>query len=115
MIMIITTSWTTSTTSARAFRPTMMIDDGDPVAADEQVLGFHLIRPVGVHYDQQGPAVSHDDGFLLPYEDLRILRKTLQPLDHRHGDGRILVDDDAGGFSKLPGDAADARRRADAV
>ena len=96
-------------------RPAVMVDHGDFVAAHEQIFRFHLVRPVGIHHDEERPAVGHDDALLDADKGLRVFRQLFQPVDHLLGHVGVRIDDDVRRLPHLPCDAADAGGSAHAV
>ena len=96
-------------------RPAVVVDDGHPGAALQQVLAHDLLGAVGVHHHQQCPGVGQDDGVLGGEEGLLVLRHLGELLRHVGGGVGAPLLDDADGDPLLPGNGAHAGTGADAV
>ena len=86
----------------------VVVDDRHPVAAVQQGLGLHHVRPVGVHHHQQGAGLGVDKGLVAADEHAVILRHGPQPAEERVGVVALQIDDDADLLAVFPGNAADA-------
>ena len=93
----------------------MVVDDGHPGTALQQVLAHDLLRAVGVHHHQQRPRIGQDDGVLGGEERLLILRRLTELAHHISGGIVARFPDDAGLYAPLPGDGAHPGTGADAV
>ena len=96
-------------------RPAVVVDDGHPGAAFQQILAHHLLGAVGVHHHQQGPGVGQNDGVLGGEEGFLVLRHLGELLRHVGGGVGAPLLDDADGDPLLPGDGAHTGAGADAV
>ena len=96
-------------------RPTVMVDDADLGDGLKQRLTLHLIRPVGIHHDQNASVIRHQQGILAGDKNIPVLGHRLNFGDQLGSRVLFQVDDDAALFAPLPAQTAHAHGRAHRV
>ena len=93
----------------------MVVDDRHAVAFFQQLRVLDLLGPVGVHDHEERPPVGKLPGLFGAYEGGLVGLLLLHALDQAAAGVMLQIHGDAAAHAVLPGDAADARRRADRV
>ena len=76
---------------------------------------LHLIRPVGIHHNQNAVIVAHQQGILAGNEHIPVFRKMHEFFQQTSRGIVLQVDDDAGFFPLFAAQAVDAHGRAHGI
>ena len=96
-------------------RTAVVIDDDDPPDGLQQGLALDLIRPVGIHHDEQALGIRRQQSLLPRDKAVVVFRQGPQQLQKLAGHIGAGIEDNIGFFSLFPAHAADARCRADRI